>query len=342
MNDSKGRRVNDARGEPRPGLGQIKISHLTKRFGNTTAVEDLSFTVEPGRITGFLGPNGAGKTTTLRMLLGLIRPSDGSATVSGRKYTHTRRSITQVGAALEATGFHPGRSGRNHLRVIAASAGLSRKRVDETLELVGLGQAARKRVGGYSLGMRQRLGLATALVGHPRVLILDEPANGLDPEGIRWLRGFLRFQAELGVTVLISSHLLQEVDQTVDDVVIINHGRLVKEGSVEQLRGGARALVRTPDAVRLAGALQSAQLASTVLDRNTLHARSDNLRFIGEVASRAGLPIWELREDGSDLEELYFALTDSSANGVHAGKSSNESGPPPTDYRPVDQPGRHA
>lgn len=305
-----------------PNSGQIQISHLTKQFGSATVVNDLSFTVQPGRITGFLGPNGAGKTTTLRMLLGLVQPTSGSATISGKRYVHTHDSITKVGAALEATGFHPGRTGRNHLRVVAATAGIHKNRVDEVLDLVGLTKAARTRVGKYSLGMRQRLGLATALLGNPDVLILDEPANGLDPEGIRWLRGFLRHQAETGAAVLVSSHLLQEVQQTVDDVVIINHGRLVRQGPVEELSGGAQAYVRTSDPSKLATALQRARLTATIAGESSLVVPTDQLQLIGDVALSVKVPIWELREHSSDLEALYFDLTSDSS------KTPPPAGPP--------------
>ncbi|MDQ2782520.1 MAG: ATP-binding cassette domain-containing protein, partial [Actinomycetota bacterium] len=216
---------------------RIEVRGLTKRFGDFTAVHELDFVVEPGRITGFLGPNGAGKTTTLRMLLGLIRPTSGSATIGGRSYHDITNPLREVGSALESTNFHPGRSGRDHLRVLAAASGISDARVDEMLELVGIPAAARKRAGGYSMGMRQRLGLAAALLGDPKAVILDEPSNGLDPEGIRWLRGFLRHLSSEGKTVLISSHLLQEVAQTVDDVVIIANGLSVAQGSIDDLRG---------------------------------------------------------------------------------------------------------
>ena len=230
-----------------PQGARIEVRDLTKKFGDFTAVDSLSFTVEPGRITGFLGPNGAGKTTTLRMLLGLVRPTHGTATIGGLHYHDIPRPMAMVGSALEATNFHPGRSGRDHLRVLADTAGVGDKRVDEMLELVGIPAAARKRAGGYSMGMRQRLGLAAAMLGDPQVLILDEPANGLDPEGIRWLRGFLRHVASQGKTVLVSSHMLQEVEQTVDDVVIISNGRLVRQGPMAELHGEARSLVRTTD-----------------------------------------------------------------------------------------------
>ena len=230
---------------------RIEINGLTKRFGAFLAVDDLSFAVEPGRITGFLGPNGAGKTTTLRMLLGLVHPTSGTATIDGAAYRDLADPLGTVGAALEATSFHPGRSGRDHLRVLAAAAGIPDSRVDEMLALTGIPAFARRRAGAYSMGMRQRLGLAAALLGDPQVLILDEPANGLDPEGIRWLRGFLRhLSADQGKTILVSSHLLQEVEQTVDDVVIIANGVLVKQGTMAELGGGGGALVRTSDPER--------------------------------------------------------------------------------------------
>jgi ABC-2 type transport system ATP-binding protein len=220
-------------------MAVIEVHDLTKRYGGTLAVDRLGFTLAEGAVTGFLGPNGAGKSTTLRMLLGLTRPTAGSATIGGVPYRELRDPVRTVGALLEATGFHPGRSGRDHLRVLATAAGLPPARVDEVLELVDLSGAARRRVGGYSLGMRQRLGLAAALLGDPEVLILDEPANGLDPEGVHWLRGLLRRLAAQGRTVLVSSHQLAEVAQTVDDVVIIARGRFVTHTRVAELPGHA-------------------------------------------------------------------------------------------------------
>ena len=213
----------------------IAVEGLTKRFGSVRAVEDLTFATTPGRVTGFLGPNGAGKTTTLRMVLGLVTPTAGSALVEGQRYADLADPLRTVGAALEASSFHPGRSARDHLRVLATAGGLPQRRVDETLQLVGLADVADRRAGGFSLGMRQRLGLAAALLGDPRVLVLDEPANGLDPEGIAWLRGFLRYLAAEGRTVLISSHVLSEVQQTVDDVVIVARGRLVRQATLAEL-----------------------------------------------------------------------------------------------------------
>jgi ABC-2 type transport system ATP-binding protein len=216
-------------------MAAIVVAGLTKRFGSLVAVDDLSFEVEPGTVTGCLGPNGAGKTTTLRMLLGLVTPTSGTATIAGRPYHELAAPKATVGAMLEASGFHPGRTAANHLKVIATAAGLSASRVDEVLAEVDLSDAAGRRVGKFSLGMRQRLGLAGALLGDPEVLVLDEPGNGLDPEGIRWLRGFLRRYAEQGRTVLISSHALAEVAQTVDRVVIIARGRLVAHSTLAEL-----------------------------------------------------------------------------------------------------------
>jgi ABC-2 type transport system ATP-binding protein len=290
---------------------RIEVSNLTKRFGGFTAVDDLSFVVEPGRITGFLGPNGAGKTTTLRMALGLVRPTSGSVTIDGRAYADLAHPIATVGAALEATSFHPGRSGRDHLRVMAAASGVSDDRVDEMLELTGIPAFARRRAGAYSMGMRQRLALSAALLGDPKVLILDEPANGLDPEGIRWLRGFLtHLSRDQGKTILVSSHLLQEVSQTVDDVVIIANGVLVREGTMAELSGAASVLVRTSDPTALAEALLAGGLASAPNADGALLVETSDLRHVGDTALAAGLPVWELRPQRADLEELFLSLTE--------------------------------
>ena len=296
------------------GSGTIVVDRLTKKFGSLTAVDDLSFTVEPGRITGFLGPNGAGKTTTLRMLLGLVRQTSGTATIGGKRYAEIPQPQRVVGAALEATNFHPGRSGRNHLLVLADTAGVDTRRVDEMLELVGIPAAARRRAGGYSMGMRQRLGLAAAMLGDPQVLLLDEPANGLDPEGIRWLRGFLRHLSGEGKTILVSSHMLQEVEQTVDDVVIIANGRLIKQGPIQELHGEATALVRSADPATLAQALDRAGMASSPIEDGALTVHSGDLRQIGEVALAAGVAVHELRGRDADLEALFFALTEAPEN----------------------------
>ncbi|CCG04807.1 ATP-binding cassette domain-containing protein [Blastococcus saxobsidens] len=276
------------------------------------AVSDLGFTVEPGTVTGFLGPNGAGKTTTLRMVLGLLNPDAGTATFDGVPYSSLSQPLRTVGAVLE-TAFHPARSGRNHLRVYCRAAGLPLQRADEVLAQVGLADAGQRRAGGYSLGMRQRLGLATALLGDPAVLVLDEPANGLDPEGIQWLRGFLRHLAhEQGRTVLVSSHLLSEVEQTVDRVVIVGAGQLVREGSMEQLRSGAdgagTVLVRSPEAARLAEALRT-DGTGVSLDGDALTVSGRTTAEIGACAFAAGVELHELRSQTSGLEEIYFQLT---------------------------------
>ncbi|MDQ3456600.1 MAG: ABC transporter ATP-binding protein [Actinomycetota bacterium] len=287
--------------------GRIVVSELTKTFGDVRAVDGLSFTVEPGSVTGFLGPNGAGKTTTLRMALGLVVPDSGTATIGGRTYASLKNPIEQVGAVLDPT-FHPGRSGRNHLRAYAVAAGLPDQRVDEVLDQVGLASAARRKAGGYSLGMRQRLGLATALLGNPQVLILDEPANGLDPEGITWLRGFLRHLARgEGRTVLVSSHLLAEVQQTVDRVVILAAGRLVREGTIQELAGAERVRVRTPDPDALRAALPGLEVGDD--GPGTLVVSGADTDTIGAAAFRAGVELHELATTRSDLEEIYFRLT---------------------------------
>jgi ABC-2 type transport system ATP-binding protein len=223
-------------------MSVIEVSGLTKRFGPVLAVDRLSFAVEPGEVVGFLGPNGAGKTTTLRMLLGLVRPDAGTATINGKAYSELPEPLHQVGAVLEASSFHPGRTARNHLRVQALAGEADSSRIDDVLELTGLTDAADRRVGGFSLGMRQRLGLATALLTDPELLILDEPANGLDPEGVRWLRDLLRGMAAEGATVLVSSHILAEVAHTVDSVVILDRGRLVAQSALADLTAGEQNL----------------------------------------------------------------------------------------------------
>jgi ABC-type multidrug transport system ATPase subunit len=298
---------------PHPGPVRVEVHGLSKSFGDVRAVDDLSFTVEPASITGFLGPNGAGKTTTLRMALGLERPDAGTATFDGVAYADLRSPVRTVGAVLE-TAFHPARSGRNHLRVYCRAAGLPVSRADEVLAQVGLADAGRRRAGGYSLGMRQRLALATALLGDPAVLVLDEPANGLDPEGIHWLRGFLRHLAHAeGRTVLVSSHLLSEMEQTADRVVIVGAGRLVREGSLADLRSGAQddgaVLVRSPEAGRLAEVLGSVGLAGSPADDGRVTVTGTTPAAVGAHAFRAGVELHELRAETSGLEELYFRLT---------------------------------
>ncbi|MBK9476557.1 MAG: ABC transporter ATP-binding protein [Tetrasphaera sp.] len=309
----------------------IEIRGLSKEFGTFRAVDDVSFDVHPGRITGFLGPNGAGKTTTLRMILGLVRPTAGTATIGGRPYAAIHQPLRTVGAALEATSFHPGRSGRDHLRVLADTAGIPTTRVDELLELTGIPAAARKRAGEYSMGMRQRLGLSAALLGDPQVLLLDEPANGLDPEGIRWLRGFLRSLADSGKTILVSSHLLQEVEQTVDDVVIISNGRLVRSGAIAELHGPPTSLVRTSEPNRLIGALRVSDIEADLAadDPTAVIAVTEDLRLVGDVAHRSGLPVWQLNHRASDLESVYFELTEGTNRNL--GATADASSPAPTE-----------
>ena len=289
----------------------VRAESLTKRFGRIVAVDDLSFSLEPGTITGFLGPNGAGKTTTLRMLLGLAAPTRGRALVFGQPYAAIRQPALRIGAVLEATDFHPGRSGRDHLRMLGAAADLPRSRIDDVLRLVELEQAAGRRVKGYSLGMRQRLGLAAALLGNPELLILDEPANGLDPEGIRWLRDFLRSFAAGQKTVLISSHVLAEVAQTVDQVLIINRGKLVVESSLEQLtaRVGGSVRIRTPEPGRLTEALKQAGIETTSSNEHALLAHGTSSERVGDIAFAAQVPIHELIADSSSLEEVFLELT---------------------------------
>lgn len=294
-----------------PDEGRVEVRDLTKTFGSVTAVDSLSFTVEPGQVTGFLGPNGAGKTTTLRMALGLVTPDRGTATIGGTPYAALRQPAHRVGAVLE-TAFHPGRSGRDHLRVYCRAAGLPARRADEVLDRVGLTPAARRKAGNYSLGMRQRLGLATALLGDPRVLVLDEPANGLDPEGIQWLRGFLRHLAhDEGRTVLISSHLLSEVEQTADRVVIVGAGKLVRQGSLDELRreSAGTVTVRSPQATALTAALSGPGVAVTADGAGALQVSGLTTEEIGHRAFVAGVELHELAARTSGLEEVYFRLT---------------------------------
>ncbi len=288
----------------------IVVSHLTKQFGRVRAVDDLSFTVEPGSVTGFLGPNGAGKTTTLRCVLGLVTPTAGTTAIGGRRYAELTHPMQTVGAALEASNFHPGRTARNHLLVLCAASGIADARADEVLALTGMSDAADRRVGGFSTGMRQRLGLAAALLGDPSVLILDEPAAGLDPAGINWLRQLLRYLAvEGGKTVLVSSHLLAEMEQTADRVVIINRGRLVREGSLDELTGQAASVVRvrTPQAERLLDVLTGAGLSAEARD-GALVVRAEPAR-VGHLAFAGGIELHELVEERTDLEQVFLQLT---------------------------------
>ena len=289
----------------------IEVHGLTKRFGAVLAVDQLSFTADAGRVVGFLGPNGAGKTTTLRMLLGLVNPTQGTATVNGSRYVELGDPVHTVGAVLDGGMLHPGRTGRNHLRALAKAVGIADARVEELLELVALKDAGNRRAGGYSLGMRQRLGLAAALLGDPKVLVLDEPANGLDPQGIRWLRDFLRGLAGEGRAILVSSHVLAEVAQTADDVVVIARGRSVAQAPLAEIMamGGGGMRVRGPDVARLAELL-TGQGARVTGDRTEILVHERSGEDIGRLLAEHQLVISELSPAGASLEEIFFELTD--------------------------------
>ncbi|MPZ61963.1 MAG: ATP-binding cassette domain-containing protein [Propionibacteriales bacterium] len=295
---------------PREGV-PIDIVGLTKRFGPVLAVNDISFHVEPGRVTGFLGPNGAGKTTTLRCVLGLVTPTAGTATIGGRHYRDLPDPVGTVGAALEAASFHPGRSARNHLKAMTHGAGVPDARIDEVLDIVSLAEVGDRRAGTYSMGMRQRLGLAAALLGDPPVLVLDEPANGLDPAGIAWLRGFLRDLAGEGRTVLISSHVLSEVQQTVEDVLILANGRLIRQGLLHDLEDPATrgVLVRTPTPERLRDALWEEGMTESGSSDAMIRVTGSPPAAVGAAAFKHGVELHELYTEPSDLERTFLELT---------------------------------
>jgi ABC-2 type transport system ATP-binding protein len=289
----------------------IEIDGLTKRFGSVLAVDDLGFRVPEGAVTGLLGPNGAGKTTTLRMLLGLVSPTAGTATIGGVAYARLTDPVRSVGAVLEASSFHPSRTARDHLRVVASAARIPAARVDEMLEQVGLAGDATRRVGGYSLGMRQRLGLATALLGNPGVLVLDEPTNGLDPAGVRWLRDLIRTLSRDGRTILVSSHLLAEVAQTVDHVVIIDGGRLVTAAPLADLATSAQpgVVVRTPDTARLRAALTAAGIPVNDNGPDRIVALGATPEAVGRAVAAAGVVVYEMSLAGGSLEDAFLRLT---------------------------------
>ena len=312
----------------------IEVQGLTKRYGAVQAVDDLTFTVKPGVVTGFLGPNGAGKSTTMRMILGLDRPTSGTALIDGVPYRQLPNPARKVGALLDAKGVHPNRSARASLLWQAQAAGLPRTRVDEVLELVGLSDVAGKRVGGFSLGMGQRLGIAAALLGDPEYLILDEPVNGLDPAGIRWVRGLLQSLAAEGRTVLVSSHLLAEMAQTAEDLIIIGRGRLVANTSVAEFiraNSGVTTIVRTPTedaAAALAAALQHADVAmpfKRAVDgdgRSVFEIPDRTSDDVGRVAYSAGIALSELSERRASLEEAYMQSTEGHAQYVSGGTNA--------------------
>jgi ABC-2 type transport system ATP-binding protein len=288
----------------------IAVDGLAKNFGGQTAVDNITFEVEAGKVTGFLGPNGAGKSTTMRMTLGLVVPTSGAARVLGRPYKELDDPIGSVGALLDSTQFHPRRTGRNHLRVLATAARIDRARVDEVLEIVDLSGAASKKVGTYSLGMRQRLGIAAALLGDPDVLILDEPANGLDPAGMRWLRGFMRAFAADRKTVFVSSHLLGEISEMADEVIVINKGKLVEQASVRELvhRASLGVRVQTDRPERLREALQLAGVEAHLVSHDELIARTSREQ-VGTTAVQVGVPIFGLSVEERTLEDIFLELT---------------------------------
>jgi ABC-2 type transport system ATP-binding protein len=307
----------------------LEVRGLMKRYGSTLAVDDLSFAVPRGSVTGFLGPNGAGKTTTMRVLLGLAAPTAGATFVLGSPYAALPEPLHKVGASLEVTGFHPGRTARGHLRVVAAQGGLDPSRIDHVLAVTGMSEFASRRVGGYSSGMKQRLALSAALLGKPEVLVLDEPANGLDPAGVAWLRGFLRSFVDEGGAVLISSHILAEVAEVADRVVVIDRGRLLRDGPVSALTAdGAVVVVRSPDAERLRGFLASEGASIREAD-GALEVSGLPIERIGELAAREGVILHELRPRESTLEQAFLTLTEGGVANAPAAPVLAVPPPPP-------------
>lgn len=290
----------------------IVAEQLTKRFGDKTAVDGVSFTVQPGRVTGFLGPNGAGKSTTMRMIVGLDRPSSGHVTINGTAYRSLRAPLTEVGVLLDAKAVHGGRSARNHLRAMAATHGIGRARVDEVIELTGIGSVARKRAGKFSLGMGQRLGIAAALLGDPQTLILDEPVNGLDPEGVRWVRQFVRYVAGEGRAVLLSSHLMSEMAQTADQVIVLGRGKVLADAALPDLVRqwtSTTILVRSPRLAELVEALASPDVTVTAVEPGAAEITGSTAEAIGDLAASRGIPLHELSPRAGSLEDAYLAVT---------------------------------
>jgi len=293
----------------------IVAENLTKRYGDKTAVDGVSFTVAPGRVTGFLGPNGAGKSTTMRMIVGLDRPTAGRVTVGGQDYRQLRSPLTEVGVLLDAKAIHTGRSARNHLRAMAATHGIGSKRVDEVIELTGIGAVAGKRAGGFSLGMGQRLGIAAALLGDPHTLILDEPVNGLDPEGVRWVRQFVRHLAAEGRTVLLSSHLMSEMSQTADHVIVLGRGRVLADAPLAELVRTwttTTLLVRSPRLSELVTALEIPDATISAVEPGAARITGITPETVGDIAAAHGIPLYELSPRAGSLEDAYLALTDDS------------------------------
>jgi ABC-2 type transport system ATP-binding protein len=290
----------------------IQAEHLTKRYGERLAVDDLSFTIHPGQVTGFLGPNGAGKSTTMRMIVGLDRPDSGTVTVDGRHYADLTAPISHVGVLLDAKAIQPSRSAYDHLRAIAATHGIPNRWVDNVIELVGLTQVAKKRVGGFSLGMGQRLGIAVAMLGDPDVVILDEPVNGLDPEGVRWVRNLLRRLADDGRTVLLSSHLMSEMELTADHLLIIGRGRIIKDISMQELRRSTaveKVRVRTPEVETLIRSLAGPGVSITSPERQTIEISGVTAEAIGQAALIEQIPLYELTPERPSLEDIFMNLT---------------------------------
>jgi ABC-2 type transport system ATP-binding protein len=290
----------------------IVAENLSKSFGPKQAVTDVSFSVMPGRVTGFLGPNGAGKSTTMRMIVGLDRPTSGSVTVHGRPYTKLRSPLTEVGVLLDAKAVHTGRTARNHLRAMAATHGIPLSRVDEVIEIAGLSSVARKRAGGFSLGMGQRLGIAAALLGDPHTLILDEPVNGLDPEGVLWVRHFVRHAAAEGKTVLLSSHLMSEMALTADHIIVLGRGRVLADAPVRDIVSGwtkAAVRVRSPHADGLAAAFARDGVTVTSLEPGLLEISGATAAEIGDTAAASGFALHELTPTSGSLEDAYLSLT---------------------------------
>lgn len=290
----------------------IQLDHLTKRFGQKTAVDDITATVQPGKVTGFLGPNGAGKSTTMRMIMGLDRPSSGGATINGKRYAELSSPLTEVGALLDAKAVHTGRSAYNHLLAMAATHGIPKRRVDEVIGLTGLDSVAGKRVGGFSLGMGQRLGIAAAMLGDPATLILDEPVNGLDPEGVLWVRQFARHLASQGRTVFLSSHLMSEMAQTADHIIVLGRGRILADAPVDEILAGATrnaVRVRTPQVDDLARSIVSADVTVTGVEADLIEVTGLTAAQVGEAAARGGIVLHELTPLSASLEEAYLELT---------------------------------
>ncbi|WP_350349725.1 ATP-binding cassette domain-containing protein [Agromyces sp. G08B096] len=290
----------------------ITATALTKRYGAKTAVDDVTFTVRPGQVTGFLGPNGAGKSTTMRMIVGLDRPTSGTVSVGGRPYAQSRAPLHEVGALLDAKAVHTGRTAENHLLAMAATHGIGARRVREVIELTGLESVARKRVGGFSLGMGQRLGIAAAMLGDPATLILDEPVNGLDPEGVLWVRRFVRHLASEGRTVFLSSHLMSEMAQTADHLIVLGRGRIIADAPMADIVAGGtlpRVRVRSPHASQLAELLAAPEVAVIRSEAGVLEVTGVEAAGIGDLAAANGLAIHELTPQNASLEEAYMALT---------------------------------